>query len=852
MNPADLTLWRRALDEFDALADLAPAERATALAALAAESAALAAQVQGLLDADARVDDEVVIPETSVAPPAIDAEWPRVAGFRVLGVLGQGGMGEVFLAERETEDFVQRVALKRMTLGNRDANLRERFLRERRILAQLNHPNIARLLDGGLDADGNPYFAMELVEGLILTRYASEQDLDLRARLHLFIVVCEAVAYAQNNLIVHRDLKPSNVLVTASGQVKLLDFGIAKLLAPGDSQATATLAMTPAYAAPEQLLGEAISTATDVYALGVMLFELLVGYLPARNWRERMRDAISEQHSIERPSVAALQCPDTANQSATIDLRQRRRLAQQLRGDLDQIVLLALRRDPARRYPTAQALADDLGRYLSARPVRACADHWRYRLNKFVRRNTWAMAATALTFVGLIAATLVSLSFANSERAAHVLANAERGRAEQQAERATRTKDFVVALFSDIDPLRAAGGKGDDYSAVELLDAAAKRVDADLNNMPEAQAELRYALADSLRNLGRPQAALTLLDASIPQLRALGSVDQRTLSSALQARAATREQLTDINGAEIDAREALYIALVLPDDEDSRLARIKIRTSIAKLLTLRNKTAEALAQYRAILHDRTALLGRDDHPDLAVDWNNLSAVYERLERYGEAESSARRAMQLFATANGFAHPRMAWLHNALGFALLGQNRLDEAQAELDAARSLALAKLDANNPILLNIHIGLGRLAQARRNYAVADTAFAEALRIGTTLNHTSLATVEIRSGLSFLQQNRYLEAESMLRRGIERSAKLGGGLPNPLVLQGKVARGLALASLGRGHEGEALAVAALSELAALIGKGAASYIETARLLVALQQLRGELPPVQPLRAPVD
>jgi len=858
------------MDAFDAVVDLSAAEREAALVVMARESPALATQVRGLLAADARGqaqsdarDESGISGGQRRARVGIDgaadglgdgefevangggadrrslaSNWPRVPGFRVLGVLGQGGMGEVFLAERETEDFVQRVALKRMTLGRTDASLRDRFLRERRILAQLNHPNIAHLLDGGLDAEGNPYFAMELVEGATLTRYAHDHALDLRARLKLFIVVCEAVAHAHSNLIVHRDLKPSNVMVDTQGQVKLLDFGIAKLLAASDDNATSTLAMTPAYAAPEQLLSEPISTATDVYSLGVMLYELLVGHLPERSLRERMREALEAQDSTERPSTGVLTAP--LSETTWPDVRQRRRLAQQLRGDLDQIVLLALRRDPVRRYSSAQALADDLKRFLDGRPVRARPDHWRYRLNKFVRRNVWAMAAATLTFAGLVAATVVALSFANSERAARAVAEHERSRAAQEAERATRTKDFAIALLSDVDPLKAAGGKGDDYTAVELLDAAALRVNTDLGDLPEAQAELRVALADSLRNLGRAQEALLLLEASIPQLRAQGASGRRTLSGALLSRSQIREHLSDLAGAEDDAREALRIAMSLPDDADTRIGRIQIRTSIAKQLTLRGNNAEALAYYQAILKDRTAHLGSADSPDLAVDWNNLSAMYDRLERFEEAESSARRAMELFAKGNGVEHPRMAWLHNAIGFALIGQGRLDEAQIEIETARALALAKLGPQAQILLNIHVGIGRVAQARGKFAEADTAFLEAIAIGTTLNHPSLAAAQTRHGLSLLRQGRQAEAEPMLRQASETYRKLGPVQPDPLMLEGDIARGVALAHLGRGEEGKALARAALAQLETAVGKTSARYIESARLIEELSRYRAD------------
>jgi tetratricopeptide (TPR) repeat protein len=251
---------------------------------------------------------------------------------------------------------------------------------------------------------------------------------------------------------------------------------------------------------------------------------------------------------------------------------------------------------------------------------------------------------------------------------------------------------------------------------------------------------------------------------------------------------------------------------------------------------MRNNLPEALSLYQAILDDRTVLLGSADDPGLAVDWNNLSSTYEQLQRFDQAASSARRAMQLFAAKNGTQHPRMAWLHNALGFALLGLERLDEAHAEFEAARQLALAKLDANNSILLNIHVGLGRVAQARGEFGAAHAAFAEALRIGMALNHSSLGAVEIRLGLLLLQQERYREAEAILQRGIKRSEQPGTTVQGALELQGSVARGVALAHLGRIDEGEALAVAALARLGTMVDTRTPRYTETARLLEALRQ----------------
>jgi serine/threonine protein kinase len=312
-------------------------------------------------------------------------------------------MGAVYLAERDDEQYDRRVAIKALPAGLLSRGLRTRFLLERRILASLEHPNIARLYDAGVGEDGTPYFVMECVEGRPIDVHCDEQRLPIRARLALFDQVCDAVQFAHRNLVVHRDLKPANILVSSDGAVKLLDFGIAKLTEDGqgggregrqEATRTGLRFMTPHYASPEQLRGESVSTATDVYALGVLLFELLAGawpYRPRDGSVPSLEQAILEQDP-DRPSVAIARADAAVAEGRSTTVAGLRR---QLRGDLDNIVLMALRKEPERRYATVGDLRDDVRRYLDGLPVRARPATWRYRTGKFVGRHAGAVLATA-------------------------------------------------------------------------------------------------------------------------------------------------------------------------------------------------------------------------------------------------------------------------------------------------------------------------------------------------------------------------------------------------------------------------------------------------------------------------
>ena len=399
------------------------------------------------------------------------AEGARIGPYRIVGEAGHGGMGTVYIAERDDDQYRKRVALKVVRGGpGLDSQLVRRFVEERQILASLDHPNIARLLDGGVTGDRSPWFAMEFVGGLPLDRYCDAHRLSIERRLALFLDACNAVQYAHRNLVVHRDLKPSNILVTDTGEVKLLDFGIAKLLAQSAAAdrspvtQTELRLLTPEYASPEQVRGEPVSTTSDVYSLGVVLFGLLTGGRPHQHAGRALERAVLEEEP-ERPSAVAIRAPVEAAAARGLTPE---RLRRRLRGDLETIVLMALRKEPERRYLTVEQLAGDLRCYLDGRPVTARRNSWAYRAGKFVARNPGGVAAA----IGL---TVLLVGFG-------VVTAAQSARTARERDKAKQLAGFLTELFAAPDPWR---NRGQSVTAREMLDSGAVRLDRQLRDQPE-------------------------------------------------------------------------------------------------------------------------------------------------------------------------------------------------------------------------------------------------------------------------------------------------------------------------------------------------------------------------------
>jgi len=462
----DAQHWSRLTELFDSAVELAGADREAFIEAIGAEDARLAHDLRRMLTADAGAGD-FLEPPLAMKPSDYAPGSRRFGAYRLLRPLGAGGMGEVHLAERGDGAFEQQVALK--LLPHPTPGLMQRFRQERQILARLEHPNIARLLDGGIGENNVPYFAMEFVDGLPITQYVRAQALDVTHTLQLFLRVCDAVQYAHRNLVVHRDLKPSNILVASDGMPKLLDFGIAKVLEnTDDATQTAARLFTPDYAAPEQIRGEAITTAADVYALGVMLYELLSGARPYKLRRdESLQQAILNVDATAPSSAAANTTGDPAR-------------ARRLRGDLDRIVLTAMAKEPERRYASVEAFATDIHAYLAGRPIAARGDSAVYRTRKFMRRNRGGVAAAAIVALALIVATGVSLWQAG-------IAREQAQRAETKSRTAGAVKDYLLSVFASANPYNTDGKV---VTARDLLEGGLDQVEKKLAGQKQVQAEI--------------------------------------------------------------------------------------------------------------------------------------------------------------------------------------------------------------------------------------------------------------------------------------------------------------------------------------------------------------------------
>ncbi len=725
--------WQRISSHLDELLALDESERAAwlereiadyELRAEVAELAAGAEQPSGVLDAGAGDYLETLLRDEGLLDPEPSApEGLSIGPYRVVREVGRGGMGIVYLAERADGQFENRVALKLLRPGFDGEEVIRRFERERRIVARLEHPAIARLLDGGVSADGRPYFAMEFVDGEPLTGYCDRRALSIEDRLRLFEGACDAVQYAHGRLIVHRDLKPSNMLVTGDGRLKLVDFGIAKLLTDEDEAVALTRPgerhpLTPAYAAPEQFADEPVTAATDVFALGVVLYELISGVHPfegagssGRDLEQAIRgtDPVAPSRSATRSgSQRVARTTPTATDRAAARSVSSGALGRRLAGDLDAIVMKALRKDPSRRYPSALALREDVGRHLGHRPIEARAEGAAAKASKFVRRHR----------VGVVVAALLALSLGLG--VATTLWQARQKVA--QAARAEQVTEFVTSLFESADPTQA---RGRDITAHEVVERGAERVERELAGQPEIQAEMDLVLGRINDKLGLSEEALALLDRSLGRAPlGRGRASQRIRADALRAKGAALVNLGRAAEAESLLLEAaaehrrlagahdvevaedldwLSIALRslgrLDESEDAvrrsfelRLAAFgpehpKVAGSYNNLAVMQRERGaydQAEANYKRALEIRQRALG-GDHPETADTLNNLAALYYHRGRYAEADRAFEQVCEVYGRLYGERHPRTMMGLNNRATVLL---RLGESQRSEELYRSI--------------------------------------------------------------------------------------------------------------------------------------------------------------------
>jgi tetratricopeptide (TPR) repeat protein/predicted Ser/Thr protein kinase len=794
--------WERIQDLFHAVADLPAQEQRARLDALCADDPTLVAEVVHLLDEDVRGDSLLNRDLAEVADQVLaggpSGTMPRQIGpYRLRQVIGEGGMGVVYLAERA--DLDSRVAIKIL----RDAWLsparRERFASEQRTLAKLSHPSIARIYDADTLPDGTPWFAMEYVEGVSLTRYCATQDCSISRTLELFRAVCEAVLHAHQHAVIHRDLKPSNILVTGDGQVRLLDFGIAKqleTLGSGiDRTRTDMRLMTPAYASPEQIRGGELGVHTDIYSLGVILYELLAGRLPfdlADRTPGEVDRIVTEQEPV-RPSVAAREVAERAGSVRTV-----RDTSGPAWADLDVLCLTAMHKDLGRRYRSVDALIRDIDRFLHGEPLEARPATVGYRVGKFVRRNRRAVSAVSAALVVVIGlVTFYTVRLATARNAA--LAEAERTR---------RIQEFMNNLFEGGDE---EVGPSDSLRVVTLLGRGVQEARA-LATEPAVQAELFQTLGGIYQNLGDLDRADSLLQASLDLRRSRLGPDHPDVARSLLALGILRAYQSELDDAERLVREGLALSRRRARADPAALARAT--TALGMVLVNRGTYDQAIvtlteaarldsaarlpdrelsgtltelanshfyAGHYAIsdsLNRRVVAIDRavygDHHPHVASDLINLGAIQFEWGHYPEAVSRYREALEIYRAWYGNEHFETAAALTMIGRALIPQKRLAEADTVLKQALAIREHVYGPDHPNVASTLNELAKVAQQEGRLDEAEAGFRRMARIYQTTYHDNHYLIGIAlanlAGV-YVERKDYVEAVRLFHDALRRYA---------------------------------------------------------------------------------
>ena len=662
------------------------------------------------------------IPRSAGGTPVLtDLSGRRVGNFELVEMIAAGGMSVVYRGRRADGAFDQDVAVKLFSAAHLDSTALQRFDAERRIAATLEHPGIARVIDGGTMDDGTPYLAMELVRGEPVDRWCERNSADLATRLRLVRDTCEALAHAHGVGIVHRDLKSSNILVDETGQARLIDFGIAKVLESGqldldqpETRFEARL-MTPAYASPEQLLGQAISRASDVYSMSVVLYELLTGSRPHRLAGLSRREA--ERRVCETVPMDPSAAVGRDGGAPPQGLGDTAALKRRLRGDLDRIVMTGLRQKPDERYPDAAALGEDLDRYLRGEPVEARGASRLYRASRFVRRYRGAVAATAAVFLVLVAG-LLAVQYQARE------AQRQRDIARSEAERAEAARVFLVEMIQRADPFENA----DEPTLAGALKQAIPDLDARFADQPALEADLRYAIGYALQNLGEIGPARFQLEQALASRTAAG--DRVGQAEAIDGLAIVDWWESDFPAAERRFAEAR--ALLERVDESTERTRLLEINLLANWAAMRIDAGDFEGSEALAL---TALERARAEPAVALDtrasiWSSVATARDGLGRLDEALDAFQRTLELQRQATGEAHPSYAIVLNNLALLYFSMDRLDDAIDAMSESVRIRRETLGDAHPQTATALFNLARLQTIAGNLDAAERLAREALEV--------------------------------------------------------------------------------------------------------------------------
>lgn len=804
MEPAQ---WERVKSLFASALERDPRERDAFLDEACQGDAELREEVESLLESDDASGGFIEQPPAELkmlfSPSSTDRNEDqhsasdtarRVGAYQLVRQLGSGGMGTVYLAVRADAEFRKHVAIKLIRKGMESDLVADRFRKERQILASLEHANIARLFDGGATADGQPYLVMEFVEGQPIDEYCESHLLGVRERVGLFRQVCAAVHYAHQNLIVHRDLKPNNVLVTAQGQVKLLDFGIAKLLrgeqdAAAPPTQTGMPLMTPEYASPEQIRGQAVTTVSDVYSLGLVLYRLLAGRYPY---------ALKSPLFWEIERIICLE--DPPKPSAAVSEASAWILSRQLRGDLDNIVLKAISKDPSLRYSSAEALSEDLARYLDGQPVAAHPPTFSYLAVKFLRRYKTAVVTTSLLLLSLaggIVATLQQARRAEREReraeASLQRANRERVRADSEAAAARAVNEFLqndlLAQASATVQARPDIKPDPDLKVRTALDRAAARIAGKFDGKPLVEASIRQTIGDTYLDLGLYSEAQVQVQRALDlRRRVLGGEHLDTLTSLHKL-----GTLDWYQGKYAEAGPLLTKVLevrrrVLGEEHADTASTMN---DLALVDWYRGEHAPAGLLFTKALEIRRRLLGQE-HPDTLSTMNNLAGLYVQEGKYAEGEPLLSKVLEVRRRVLGQEHPNTLLSMNNLAVVLWDEGKYTAAEPLFIAVMGVKLRILGPEHPETLSTINNLAGLYRDEGKYAAAEPLFTKVLDVRRhTLGQEHPDTlISINNlGLLFTFEGSYAQADPLLSKVLDvRRRLLGEKHPDTLLSMNNLA----------------------------------------------------------------
>jgi serine/threonine protein kinase len=869
--------WAKLRSIFNRAVECEGAARLAVLDSACGSDMNLRREIEEMLAFDAGSEERLRHAIGGAVTEAVQGEHSRLIGttigsYRIKGVLGYGGMGTVYDAERADDAYKQRVAIKLVQQMAVHPQLRTRLRAERQILANLDHPYIARLIDGGETGNGVPYLVIEFVDGQPIDRYCDTHKLGVHERLALFEKVCSAVDYAHRNLVVHRDLKPVNILVTADGTPKLLDFGIAKLLNPDPAWNTVAVTrvqdrlLTPEHASPEQVLGRAITTASDVYALGVLLYALLCGRSPyaLKNSTPRALERAICNEDPPRPSSLFRGVRDHARPAEDgFDPRlvaenrgvTPQRLSRQLAGDIDEVILKAMRKEPEQRYATAYQLGDELRRHRMGEAVVARQRVRRYRVAKFLQRNALTVGMVGVVMVAL--ATFASFMWMQSKQVAK-----ERDRAALERDRAEEVSKLLINVFSEADPYKT---QGHEYTATELLERGAQSIDANTELQPEVRARMLESIGYAMQRQDKYAQAAGLLEQAL-QIRRQAAAENPSIAN-LKLLATNYKNLADAlreagqtTTSEYHYREALKLSEQLRAEEPTRLAGVMV--GLARL-TQKNQTRvkeaeelfkKALTIYEqelgenhtevaSVLSDLASLeIWNGDlanaeqhqlkalniyrqhlprtHPDHATALAALGQIYTRRGNLIDGERLIMESLELHREVFGENNPRISELLALMADVRERQGRTSEAIAYFEQALELA-RKIGAGSgwragyfeDSIASLNFKSGRLSAAEEHVRAALSIYRQ-LASGDTLY---VASSEHLLGEILLAQGKPADAATALRESIAICMKVDG-MESWRTARSLSVLGMALAELDQPSEAESYLVQAHQILLRTVG----------------------------------